>query len=339
MELVAVHNNVENQIISENEIVLESEIISENEITMSKGNFLEANSEQVSLRHLEQECIIPVFSKDNESTISHFQFINEACHAVKKMFPEMEVSEPDIRVSHVVKGRTPSAIGKPAKELLEHEKTIYWERCAFVIDIPSIRQNVNGNVLSLSIGGVRSYSEQNLYSKKSLEKFKVFIGFKNSVCTNLCISTDGFSNQIRIASIEELESKMSQLFSSYNKQEHLSMMEQMSLYQLSEKQFAHFIGKARMYQHMNKDEQIEVFPISLNDSQINSVVKDYYNCPNFGRDSNGSISLWNLYNVCTEANKASYIHNNLERNVNAYELINRLGSSIRTGTENWFLSL
>ncbi len=28
-------------------------------------------------------------------------------------------------------------------------------------------------------------------SERNLEKFKVFIGFKNLVCTNLCISSDG----------------------------------------------------------------------------------------------------------------------------------------------------
>ena len=34
-----------------------------------------------------------------------------------------------------------------------------------------------------------------LYSKKTVEKFKVFIGFKNLVCCNLCVSTDGFKSE------------------------------------------------------------------------------------------------------------------------------------------------
>jgi hypothetical protein len=49
----------------------------------------------------------------------------------------------------VVKGRIPEAIGKPAKDLLEHEKTIYYERMAFMMTIPSITEMVNGNRLSL----------------------------------------------------------------------------------------------------------------------------------------------------------------------------------------------
>ena len=43
---------------------------------------------------------------------------------------------PSIRVSHQIKGRVPSAIGKPVKELKENEKTIYYERMAFLIEIP-----------------------------------------------------------------------------------------------------------------------------------------------------------------------------------------------------------
>ncbi len=302
-----------------------------------KSDFIEANTQVVTLEHLKKDCIIPVFSKDNESTISHYQFIDQANEAMKRLFPEMEVAVPKVRVSHMVKGRIPSAVGKPAKELLSHEKTIYYERCAFIIEVPEIKHVVNGHELSLSVGGVRAYNQENLYSKKTLEKFKIFIGFKNRVCTNLCISTDGFSNEVRIGSILELDQQMEQLFSNYNTEQHLGMMERMNRFQLSEKQFAHFIGKLRMYQHLVKTEQKALFPIALNDGQINNVIRDYYGCPNFGRSPDGSINLWNLYNLITEANKSSYIDNNLERNVNAYELMNHLGNTIQNGTSNWLL--
>ncbi|MEY8850025.1 DUF3871 family protein [Psychroserpens sp. XS_ASV72] len=303
----------------------------------SSSNFIEANTQVVSLEHLKKDCIIPVFSKDNESTISHFQFINETRQIAKELFPELTINQPNIRVSHIVKGRVPSAIGKPAKELKEHEKTIYYERCAFLIDIPEAKQVVNNNELNLSIGGVRAYNQENLYSKKSLEKFKIFIGFKNRVCTNLCISTDGFSNEIRIASISELHNKIRELFANYDRDKHLGTMENMSKYQLTEKQFAHFIGKVRMFQHLDRLEQKTLFPITLNDSQISNVVKDYYGCSNFGRQKGGTINLWNLYNLFTEANKSSYIDSNLERNVNAYELVQELGISLQNSTPNWYL--
>ncbi|PTM01530.1 MAG: hypothetical protein DA405_13600 [Bacteroidetes bacterium] len=56
----------------------------------------------------------------------------------------------------------------------------------------SIQTKIGNDTISLSVGGVRAYNLENLYNKKSPERFKLFIGFKNWVCTNLCVSTDGF---------------------------------------------------------------------------------------------------------------------------------------------------
>lgn len=38
-------------------------------------HFIEANTEEATLNHLQHECITPVFSKDNELTINHAAFI------------------------------------------------------------------------------------------------------------------------------------------------------------------------------------------------------------------------------------------------------------------------
>lgn len=318
-------NSSMNQVIDEDKV-----------INNTNANFIGANTISVSLEHLKNECTIPVFSKDNEMTISHYSFINKMYEIANDYFGGLEVKQPDIRVSHIIKGRVPSAIGKPAKELLEHEKTLYYERCAFLIELKS-HERVNNNNLSLTIGGVRAYNQENLYSKKSVEKFKIFIGFKNRVCTNLCVSTDGFTNEVRITSILELESYAEQLFSNYDKLNHLNSMEKMNDFKLNENEFAHLIGKLRMYNHLERQEQKQVFPFLLNDGQLNNVVKDYFSCPNFSRDNHKTINLWNLYNLFTEANKSSYIDSNLERNVNTYEFINYLVKSMDTNLENWYL--
>ena len=128
------------------------------------------------------------------------------------------------------------------------------------------------------------------------------------------------------------------VFEGYNMQQHLEIMQELPNYELSERQFAHFIGKARMYGHLNKMEQKEIFPIGLSDSQINQVVKEYYTCENFGRNEDGSINLWNLYNLFTESNKSSYIDSSLERSVNAYALIQNLSNSIQKGIPNFFVT-
>lgn len=325
MELIT-NNPVHRNIVNEKEIV-----------TSSNRSFIEANTKKVTLEHLKNDCIIPVFAKDNESTISHYQFIQKTREIAQDLFPEFEVAEPSIKTSHVIKGRIPSAIGKPAKELLEHEKTLYYERCAFVMEIPSVVENINGNSLALSIGGVRAYNQENLFSKKSPEKFKIFCGFKNLVCTNLCISTDGLADQVRVNSLSQLSDAVESLLHNYDREKHLGIMERMSRYYLSEEQFAHFIGKLRMYQFMPKSEQRSLYPVALNDGQINTVVKNYYQCPNFSCRQDGSIDLWRLYNLFTEANKSSYIDNNFERSVNAYELTNNMANSLQNKSEDFFL--
>jgi hypothetical protein len=82
--------------------------------------FIEANTIDVGLEHLQHECIIPVFAKDNERTISHQEFINSAIDAATYVFGRNRTSQPEIRVSHTIKGRTPDAIHKNVNQLLEH---------------------------------------------------------------------------------------------------------------------------------------------------------------------------------------------------------------------------
>ena len=97
--------------------------------------FITANSEDVSLAFLKNSCVIPVFTKDNEITISHTDFIETAFSAIKKMFPNETFDEPEIRVSHQIKGRVPEAIHKNVKDLQDHEKTQYFERMGFIVRI------------------------------------------------------------------------------------------------------------------------------------------------------------------------------------------------------------
>lgn len=319
-------NNPIHQVIDDEEIIV-----------FPKRNFIEANTVQVDLEHLQSECIIPVFAKDNESTISHFEFISSAKDVVEEILDYKGVLKPEIRVSHQIKGRIPSAVGKPAKELLEHEKTLYYERMAFVIEIPEISEMINGNQLSLSIGGVRSYNQENLFSKKSIEKFKVFIGFQNTVCTNLCISTDGLKQDIRVSSVLELKAKIYELINSYDKKKHLEQMKEMNNFSITETEFAHLIGKMKLYSFLDKEVKSKLFHLNINDNQINSIIKDYHLDPNFARFENGTINLWRLYNLFTEAAKSAYIDTNFEKNVNAYEFINYLANSIKNDTDNWFL--
>jgi hypothetical protein len=306
---------------------------------IQKSPFIEANTEDVSLFHLKEKCVIPVFTKDNEITLSHQEFIETALSAISKVFPNQNLDTPEIRVSHQIKGRTPNALHIAAKDLQEHQRTSYFERMAFIIRVPGITETINGNKLSLTIGGVRSYNLENLYNKKTYEKFKFFIGFQNMVCCNLCVSTDGYQSEIRAMSYLDLEDKMLQVIQGYNANQHLSSMKNLLDNSLSETQFAQVIGKARLYNYLPKKEKALIPELLLNDGHINTAAKDYYQDESFGRNANGDISMWEFYNLLTGANKSSYIDNYLTRGVNAFSFSEGVSKALGGSCNySWFLS-
>lgn len=312
--------------------------VRDDSVQFQQRPFIEANTQEVQLNELQNDCIIPVFSKDNEKTIAHQEFIEIAQECVSTVFPRHTVNAPEIRASHQIKGRTPDAIHKSAKDLLEHERTQYFERMAFIIRIPSIVETVNGNRLALICGGVRAYNHENLYSKKSIEKFKFFIGFQNMVCCNLCVSTDGFQSEIRVGNYAELKDGILELVRSYSMEKHLSAMAELPNYGLTETHFAQLVGKCRLYHYLPKGTRQTLPNLLLNDGQIASIAKDYYQDNSFCRDDGGNINLWNVFNLFTSANKSSYIDTFLDRNTNAFDFTIGLKEAIGGGSDHsWFL--
>lgn len=301
-------------------------------------SFIEANTEEVTLKHLQNDCIIPVF-RDSEQTIAHFQLINTVQECVEKAFPYHSAGIPEIRVSHRVSGRIPEALHKPVKELLDNEKTLFWERMAFIIRIPSITDTINGNELSLTIGGIRNYKSSNLFNKKSMEHFKVFCGFQVKVCSNLCVWSDGFVDDLRASSVQELGNQILQLLQNYNAEKHLLEMKEFADYSLTEHQFAQLIGRTRLYQHLPKVEKLALPALNFNDGHINTIAKDYYEDESFSRDNGGNINLWNVYNLFTQANKSSYIDTFLDRNLNAFDFTKGIQQTLNGNSDyRWFLS-
>lgn len=318
--------------------VLES-ISTKIENKLHRNHFIEANTLEVGMSHLQQDCVIPVFSKDNEITISHARFIDTVQEAAFKFFSGESIDSPEVRVSHVVKGRIPEAIYKPVNQLLETDKTIYYERMAFAFEIPTIYDDFNGNRLNLTVGGVRAYNHENLYSKKSSEKFKVFIGFKNLVCCNLCISTDGFKTEIKALSVHDLTKAVLALFEEYSPAKQLHLMSGLKDSYLSEHQFAQLVGKTKLYNCLPPAKKKLLPALDFTDTHINMVAKSYYQDENFAKDElSDEINLWNVYNLFTGANKSSYIDSFLDRSVNATELIQGINNALY-GDNNykWFI--
>ncbi|WP_260391077.1 DUF3871 family protein [Apibacter muscae] len=284
--------------------------------------------------------LYPYFQKDNEKTIAHQKFIEITQECISKIFSCHNLEIPEIRVSHPIKGRITEAIHKNAKDLLDHEKTIYYERMAFIIRIPSITEDIQENPLELTIGGVRAYNQENLYNRKFMEKFKFFIGFQNLVCCNLCVNSDGYVENMRVSSYQELQNSILQVLQKYEAEKHLNQMKQLPEYSLTEQQFAQLLGKTRLYQHLPKKEKenLQISELTFNDSQFTNIAKDYYQDESFCRDSVGDINLWKAYNLFTQSNKSSYIDRFLERNVNALNFIKSIQKTMIDKSYHWFLS-
>ena len=313
-------------------------IISEDTTRVKKVNhFIEANTMEIDLQHLQSDCIVPVFSKDNELTISHNAFIETVWEAANTFFTGEMIDKPDIRVSHIVKGRIPEAIHKPANRLLESDKTQYFERMMFCFEVPTIYETVEGNKLTLSIGGVRAYNQMNLYSKKTVERFKVFVGFKNMVCCNLCVYTDGYLGNLEVSSTSDLFRSVLEMFNRYDPAKHIHLMQTLGNSYLTEHQFCQILGKMRLYQCLPQGYQKSVPRLLITDTQINSVARAYIQDENFG-GFGGDLSMWRFYNLLTGANKSSYIDSFLDRSLNATEVAQGINMALH-GDErySWFI--
>jgi hypothetical protein len=301
--------------------------------------FIQANTIPIGQEELQDKHIIPVFIKDNEPVISHTDFIDVTHSVVSEVYQAEQILKPSIRLSHPVMGRIPDAKHKPASLLLEHEKTLYYERMAFVIELPSISQVIDGNTLSLTVGGVKAYNLDNLYNRKGAdEHFKVFIGFKNTVCTNLCVWSDGYLSDLKVKSPGELKANIKHLVERFSSQYQLQQMEQLTRYSLTEQQFAMLVGKCRMYQHLPNHLRGSIPSMLLGDNQVGTICKDFYRDQSFCRSEDGSINLWRIYNLFTGANKSTYIDNFLDRSVNAYHFVEQIRFALQRNVYNWYLN-
>ena len=108
---------------------------------------------------------------------------------------------------------------------------------------------------------------------------------------------------------------------------------------MTEQQFAQFLGKSRLYQFLPTEQKKKLPQMLMTDTQIGLVAKAYYNDDNFALPENqNAISMWNVYNLLTGANKSSYIDNFLDRSLNATQLAEGLNKALYDVSEySWFI--
>ena len=306
-------------------------------------NFIEGPSHEISMEELTYRNIIPTFS-DNSLTISHQKFIETTRKAAEVIFGQGNITTAETRCSHPIIGRVPSAQHKKASELRDDEKTIFYQRLAWIAQITTMTSSINGQPVSLTIGGTRSYHEDKLYTRQNPQHFRIFIGFRVRVCSNMMLTTDGISDTLLCMTEADIFQKAFELFNRFNdvKEETLYNLEGLNNTWLSQEQFCKIIGRLRLYQALPNIKQKQLPQILLGDSVVNAATKEYIKNPNFGigENSDGSISCWQLMNLLNEAVKNSYSDLWIERNANCTTFATGIANALK-GTDDsycWFLN-
>lgn len=305
-------------------------------------NFIEGPSSEISMEELVYRNIIPTFS-DNSLTISHQKFIETTRKAAEVIFGSGNITGAETRCSHPIIGRIPSAQHKKASELLEEEKTIFYQRLAWIAQVCNFTSSINGQSVSLTIGGTRSYHEDKLYARQNPQHFRIFIGFRVRVCSNMMLTTDGVSDNLLCMTEADIFQKAFELFNRFNevKESTLYNLEALHNTWLSQEQFCKIIGRLRLYQALPNTQQKALPQILLGDSVVNAATKEHIKNPQFGMGSgDGSISCWQLMNLLNEAVKNSYPELWIERNANCTTFASGIANALNGNDDSysWFLN-
>ena len=306
-------------------------------------NFIEGPSNEVSMEELTFKNIIPTFC-DNTLTISHQKFIETTRKAAEVIFGQGNITPAETRCSHPIIGRIPSAQHKKASELRDDEKTLFYQRLAWIAHITTLTSSINGQQVSLTIGGTRSYSEDKLYARQNPQHFRVFIGFRVRVCSNMMLTTDGISDTMLCMTEMDVFQKAFELFKRFNevKETTLYNLEALNNTWLTQEQFCKIIGRLRLYQALPNTQQKQLPQILLGDSVVNAATKEYIKNPNFGMgDSDGSISCWQLMQLLNEAVKNSYSDLWIDRNANCTTFATGISNALNGNDSqgySWFLN-
>lgn len=306
-------------------------------------SFIEANTSEVSLSDLKSKCVIPTFGMTNELTLSHQEIAESIYAAAAEKYGKNNVSDMEFRVSHPISGRTPDAIHKKTNELLDSEKTLFYQRIAACMTVKSKSITICGEDTDFTIGFVRSYHTTNLYGSKVPEKITLFCGTRVRVCSNLCLSLNGLRDNVECMTRIDVYQNASELLDSYqtNSEQDIESLEGLGRTRITISQFCRLIGRLRLYQALSTQEQHKLPEILLGDALCNEATRLFVSSRWGLKDGQDSINCFEMLQCFNEACKQSYIHNFLPKNVNCTELCLNVQKVLEGDNENpysWFLS-
>ena len=226
---------------------------------------------------------------------------------------------------------------------MEEDKTLYYQRMAFVSHVVGLTRSINGQTVHLCIGGVRAYNEDKLFSRPCPTKYRIFCSWTVKVCTNLMIQA-GYIGNLECMTTADIKEKALDLFSGFDpvKEENLRTLEALGNTSITEEQFCKVIGRLRLYQALPNTTKTELgLPnILLGDQAVNAAVRGYVDNPNFKKEDGIDLNLFQLLQLFNEAVKQTYINYWLEKNQNCTDLILGLEKALNGESQEyaWFLS-
>ncbi len=319
---------------------VEEAVILEETTEAPESHFIESNTQPITLEELSEKNIVPTFGDGTVST-SHQSFIESVLEAGRTVFGDL--SPVDIRVSHPINGRVPSALHKKANELLEEDKTLYWQRIGFVSHVVGLTRSINGQTVHLCIGGVRGYNEDKLYGRPCPLKYRIFVSWTCKICTNLMVQA-GYIGNLECMTTSDIKEKALELFNGFDpvKEDNLRALENLGKTSITEEQFCKVIGRLRLYQALPNTTKAELgLPnVILGDQAVNAAVRGYVENPNFKKEDGIDLTLWQMLQLFNEAVKQAYLTNWLEKNQNCTDLIIGLEKALNGESQEyaWFLS-
>ena len=320
--------------------IIEAEVIEIDQPIQKRCPFITANSEEISKETLAQD-LVPVFSRSNDTAISTLEFVS-TCEDAMRDFYRGETDDPAIiRGSHIIKGRTNDALNIPTALLREDQRTHYYERVIFAVEVPTIYEDINGNRCVLSLVGFKNYGADNLRGNLSTQHFDVAVSLTNTVCSNGCIFSENKISILATTPAEIYQSVM-QLLSNYDLARHVNALRTLHNSWLTKEQFIYLLGAVRYYSYLSLAEKRNILPnpILLTETMMNECCRQYILDENFS-GSEAGIDMWKFYNLLTGSNKNSYLHSYLDRATNisqfSFEIANAL-SGDTSSPYNWFIN-
>lgn len=300
-----------------------------------KSTFLNGGSFPCCLPRL-KEHLTPVVN-GNKALISHADFVEIARDVTYHIFRGEKITAPLICVSHPVYKSDANSTLMLARDKESGARPEYFQCMAFVIELPSIDESIGRDNVHMCLGGVSSMDER-AFLLGAGQRLQLFAGFTVRGSRNTCVFREGLIPGLWIKEPHELRQAVYNLLCEYDACDQLRQLERMLHYSLSEQQFAHFLGKARLYELLPSQQKARYPELLFTDYQLQQVAEGYLQDRCAGSEKVGSISLWKLYNLLLSANKQSHIDLFLPRGANASSLIAGMATALERRRKHWFLS-